>query len=672
VPADECVAAGGAGLGDGTPCDDAACPVYGACCFTDGSCTSVPADECVAAGGAAQGDGAACADVSCLVSGACCFTDGSCTFEPGADCVSAGGTALGDGTTCADAACPVSGACCFTDGSCTFEPEADCVAAGGVAQGDGVTCGAVECPPYGASCFTDGRCEFLTEAQCLESGGFYQGDGVDCAVASCPPYGACCFTDGSCTFEPADSCAISGGVPQGDGAGCEDDATCPIYGGCCFPDGGCTVLAEPDCAAQGGLHQGTDGACAPNPCPQPQVIDHYRGTCTEKGSVLFFSKVEIRWNTLGTDLLQDTFLSLTNDYVSDVQVQMYFINGDPPLEADPATGERAHLGWNWVDNQITLTANEPTYWSALTGNPKGVSPFTSLDPGPAGSPGRPAVDGTDDRVLRGYVVAWAVNPATEEIRWNHLTGAGTVINYAGGWAWEYNACAYSAVEPGLANGDVTGSPGVLNFDGVEFSQAFSELVLNFQAATSDAFGNPAAGVNFISDTDLTLHPVSADLRQNSDGPVTTKASMDIWNENEVKFSGTHRCVTCWDQTLISRYDPPNHFDKAFLQTDHGKAQIDGHAATVCNVLDDPDTPEDESVTSVNAAVLGVAARLLRANGMRAAAGSNLLGMGFENATIEFDTGGEPPEAGEPDGGTALLDWLEELAGISSRPGRDDR
>ena len=56
---------------------------------------------------------------------------------------------------------------------------------------------------------------------------------------------------------------------------------------------------------------------------------------------------------------------------------------------------------NWVDNVITLTANEPTHGSALTGDPKGVSPFTvlglrcpdtdSLNPG--------------GRRLRGYVPA---------------------------------------------------------------------------------------------------------------------------------------------------------------------------------------------------------------------------------------------------------------------------
>ena len=31
------------------------------------------------------------------------------------------------------------------------------------------------------------------------------------------------------------------------------------------------------------------------------------------------------------DVVQDTFLSLTNDFPKDVRVQMYFVNGDPPV-----------------------------------------------------------------------------------------------------------------------------------------------------------------------------------------------------------------------------------------------------------------------------------------------------------------------------------------------------
>ena len=58
-----------------------------------------------------------------------------------------------------------------------------------------------------------------------------------------------------------------------------------------------------------------------------------RASGTEKGSLLFISKVELRWNE-GGELIQDTFVSLLNDSNEAVKVQMEFINGDPPLAAE--------------------------------------------------------------------------------------------------------------------------------------------------------------------------------------------------------------------------------------------------------------------------------------------------------------------------------------------------
>ena len=49
-------------------------------------------------------------------------------------------------------------------------------------------------------------------------------------------------------------------------------------------------------------------------------------------TVLIFSKVEIRWDDAG-EVIQDTFIDLTNDWGEAVSVNMYFVNGDAPLEA---------------------------------------------------------------------------------------------------------------------------------------------------------------------------------------------------------------------------------------------------------------------------------------------------------------------------------------------------
>ena len=378
-----------------------------------------------------------------------------------------------------------------------------------------------------------------------------------------------------------------------------------------------------------------------------------RVSATEKGSLLVFSKVDIRWDAAGF-LTQDTFISICNDYPEDVKVQMYFINGDPPLAA--AGAERAHPGWNWVDNEIQLTMNEPTCWSAVTGLPEGVSPFASaLDPG--FPPGRPDPE-TGGRMMRGYIYAWAQNADGEEIRWNHLAGGACIINYANATAWQYNAWAHQVVSA-VANGAQSGTPGVLNLDGVEYAQPFDQLLIQFQAVGSAAFSGPRL---VISDTDLTLHQVSADLRQETDGPLTTKAHFDVWNNNEVKFSGAYRCITCWDQTLLSNYGTPNHFLLQNLQTDCGKARIDGLASQLCNLDFDPANNDDfpfppgpgdnidpRDRVSQAAALIGVIAKQLTFDGGAAfaAAGTNVSGMGVENAVIQYDTLGAPPELVDP-------------------------
>ena len=95
--------------------------------------------------------------------------------------------------------------------------------------------------------------------------------------------------------------------------------------------------------------------------------------------------------------------------------------------------ERAHPGWNHAGTHIMLTANQSVYWSAATGQPAGVSPLEVLDPG-----GRPDIRG---RVVRGFIVAWAVDAAGHEIGWNHLSGGATVVSYADQTAHEYASFA---------------------------------------------------------------------------------------------------------------------------------------------------------------------------------------------------------------------------------------
>jgi len=237
-----------------------------------------------------------------------------------------------------------------------------------------------------------------------------------------------------------------------------------------------------------------------------------RGDITRKGSLLIWPKVQVRWNAAG-ELIEDTFLDLANDFSEAVDVQLYLVNGDGPLDAECTAdcrlaygaecinhpvciAERAHPGWNKSDVQLTLTANQPTYWSAATGQPAGVSSFDILDPGvgPTGlpAPGRPDLDPRNPggRVIRGFVLGWAVNPEGHEICWNHLVGDALLIWYHDSSAAEYNAWAFQCVadvEPGV---EPDGSPGQLNLDGVEYEFVPDALIFDFYAVGSSALSHP--------------------------------------------------------------------------------------------------------------------------------------------------------------------------------------
>ena len=371
-----------------------------------------------------------------------------------------------------------------------------------------------------------------------------------------------------------------------------------------------------------------------------------------KGSLLIYPKVELKWDAAG-NLVQDTFLTILNDHENDVFVHWYFVNGDGPLDAvlagDPPTViERDHPGWNWVDYHTLLTGNEPTYFSAMTGLPAGAQPFSTLDPGPPA--GRPNLDGSPgSRVLRGFMVAFAVDELGHEITWNHLSGAATIVNYANKGAWEYNAYAYQTGCHNLgeepldctsfdANGvcctaDVI--PGQLNTDGFQYDFSFDRLLLDFYAVGSLGLSNGAASV--ILDTDLTLFPVIQDLRQDTTGPVLTKAQFTIWNENEDAFTGQSRCITCWDQALLSTYDSPNYFLLESIHTDKGKARIQGMQSTACGDVDI--IGNRDLGFSVDAPLLGVIAKVLAFSGASAGtgySGMTLIGSGEESGVIYGD------------------------------------
>jgi len=359
-------------------------------------------------------------------------------------------------------------------------------------------------------------------------------------------------------------------------------------------------------------------ASAGEPRDPPEVIG---AVPSQKGSLLFFPALEIKWNAQG-QVIQDSFVSIINDAPWNVRVKWYFVQGDPYLDAvysetePPVLLERMHPGCNRFDTSIYLTGNQPTYFSILVGGPlddgvtpplwsRHVPPFWTLDPGspvpdpvnaPWGEkPGRPDTDPLNPggRVIRGYAVAWAVNDSDCEISWNHLSGSITNIDYRCEEAWEYKAWAFRVVS-GAATGQRTDLPlnpqlyicGELRMDGVEYEWAPDVLLLDYYAWPSTAFSTPHKLV--VVDTDLTLWPPEINFCDDVDQPCTL-ASFLAWNEMEQPLSNS-KCICCWDQEWFSLYFPagPNIFDINILNTDKGKTRIDSPACP--GVPGSKDTP----------------------------------------------------------------------------------
>jgi hypothetical protein len=599
-------------------------------------------------------------------------------------CSGDGGDFKGVGTFCDDVPDPCLPPCGEADapaceGSC--EEGFTCVETpGGFSTAGQNDCTCV--PNTGACCYEDYDlavaggsnglrfCTIIDEETCVNSlNGEYLGDNVPCGPETCNPTGACCGFEtpmaniSGCVILGEQQCLGKLGSYQGDGTTCDPDP-CVDLGACCLPNGDCLDGMTLETCDRPALFQGAGTTCDSVTCRPP------RGGTTQKGSFLYFSKIEIKWDATG-NLIQDTFVDITNDFPQGVNVQAYFINGDievPELTDDDPDGPRDfEPGWNTADCRFTLTANQPHFWSAANGSDK-CQPFTVLD---IDGPGRLDPE-TDDgsRILRGFIFLFAVdfftveleNPGTFSawypIKWNHLKGDVVIVNYANKTAWEYNAWAFRWYGPPQG----CPLPGAANIPGCEPIEPEgsdappASLLMDFYASGSTALSG--GGETVMVDTDLTVHAVSLDLRQDNCGPILTKVEAEIWNENENKFSGTRRCVCCWDQTMLSNWSRsdaiPNHFMREALGTDKGTARLEGVASIECDYLelcgptafdrmwqcgfDSSGVTAGIPSFTEDAAILGLATKFLTytPSGKKDTAGMNLVGVGAKPAFIIFD------------------------------------
>lgn len=422
---------------------------------------------------------------------------------------------------------------------------------------------------------------------------------------------------------------------------------------------------------------------------------------TQRGSLLYWPDVEVKFDE-NDNVVMDTFIELTNDGPQSVDVQLYFVQGDDPEQCEELSGtfppivlDRTHPGCNYLDTQIRLTPNNPTYWSSATGNhlspntfpidnPVNVVPFPNLDPGDSNfGPGRQDPDDPNLRTVRGFVVGWAVQGAQGPIKpelvevpcqvgvqitWNWLTGSALKVSYGSGAAWEYNATRFQRLYDPTDDGDDGGAEnycgalesfglgnptdeyGVLYLDGEEYDRAPGRLQLDFYAVATTL--SSGANTVDVANTDISLLPTHQIFTRNrdqfgEDDIPYTYVQADIWNQNEIRFSGTARCICCWDQTLLSSFQFPgsqgsNHFLEGSIRTDKGKARLTGFADFEC-AFGQVETSvgsgvcEPYEVSSRAYPLLGVAVKIVDFGDQIGLAGSTLNYHGWDDSgTIEWD------------------------------------
>jgi hypothetical protein len=302
------------------------------------------------------------------------------------------------------------------------------------------------------------------------------------------------------------------------------------------------------------------------------------------GSLLIFPKIDTRAGTT-------TIVSLLNAGSRSIDVKCYW-EYKSSAEQTPA-GNISDCYYS--DMQFRLTKNHPLVFDAATGL-SGNEDYQI-----PGSNKTPQVAGFGEGNL-GMLKCWAVDASAQnQVNWNYLKGEATILEEATDLglfsAWEYNAWRFAAVMPaGALDKDPVGTGGELRLTGSAngtgaYDACPTYIGFEFLAEV------PAGNTN-----DITLIPCKQNVKQEGSF-TTTKATFTVWNENEVKFTGTHKCFRCFMEDSLYIIGIPQDnvrfrtFTAAVLQTDIGRARVKGLAsAKYCPGLN-----------SVNSPLLGVIA-----------------------------------------------------------------
>jgi hypothetical protein len=289
----------------------------------------------------------------------------------------------------------------------------------------------------------------------------------------------------------------------------------------------------------------------------------------------------------------------------------------------------------WVDgNQhrsdfvVTLTRNQAIWFDARTG--QGTYKVNAFPASHANGYDNPYLGGANrDPYLAGMLVCFAVEGGEQnQVKWNHLLGTATVSDAATGTAYEYSAYGFF-VQNGI-DLDPIGSPGLLFLNGVDYDSCplYQIGQLSPEGSSVGAGGGQMA---FLRNR---LAVAACHLPLNQDWtPVTTKLQFDVWNADEIKFSGAFACAGAWHETQFTDIEAaPDNFTRVNLGTDSARYRAQGVKSTQC--------PGSQAV-----GLLAVQSSLLTVSGRPTRAGSSLAAAGKFLGRVIWDPSGAVPEGG---------------------------
>jgi hypothetical protein len=336
---------------------------------------------------------------------------------------------------------------------------------------------------------------------------------------------------------------------------------------------------------------------------------------SQKGSLLIWPDIRVAGSA-------QTLVLIQNDGIKDVDVKCYWMDGNK----------------NRVDFIIPVGRSQSVWFDAKTGN--GNFQVTPFPTGTAGGFNNPFLPGGAGAYRSGMLACWAVdNTAENQVKWNHLAGTATVDLGATG-VFEYNAYAFF-VREGLDLQPV-GTGGTLLLDGLHYDSCPLYQIGQFSPEGASETGAPTVVRN-------RLAVVGCNLQLQQDWtPIWTKLQFDVWNDDEIKFTGAFECADSWHETEFNEsavnWDgtgvfsgrpalggldaAPQNFSASLIGTYAARYRVQAVASSQCP-------------SAVDVGILGVQSTRLAADTV----GTTLASAGKIPGQIVWDTDEAVPEGG---------------------------